>query len=384
MADITRAAGLSTGIVNLHFESKEKLLVETLRSVANEYKDGLDEIFNDESISSAEKLLAHVNYDFSKKIVNRNKLSVWFAFWGEARSRPVYSRICAKHDKDMASSLTRLFTELIKEGADYIKISATGGSTRTSFPLLPAFNPDELRAMTQEAHKFGKLTATHCASTQGTIDSLDAGVDMIIHCVFKDSNGEANFREDVAERIGSQGAYVNPTVHVARASVWSLQKRKEARGINFQEQPGLDAALWELEIRWTHLARLIDMGLKIITGSDSSWVDYKLGNTVYETECLVQAGMSPMQGILSLTSDAAKALGIDSVTGSLEAEKEADLIIVDGNPAEDINSLWNIDEVFLGGDRVDRGPESVLAGIRQHPPTSRPESSIVNSLQAGG
>ncbi|HIF88106.1 MAG TPA: transcriptional regulator BetI [Gammaproteobacteria bacterium] len=117
MADITRAAGLSTGIVNLHFESKEKLLVETLRSVANEYKDGLDEIFNDESISSAEKLLAHVNYDFSKKIVNRNKLSVWFAFWGEARSRPVYSRICAKHDKDMASSLTRLFTELIKEGA---------------------------------------------------------------------------------------------------------------------------------------------------------------------------------------------------------------------------------------------------------------------------
>ena len=279
---------------------------------------------------------------------------------------------------------TAAVRQLIKEGADYIKISATGGSTRTSFPLLPAFNPDELRAMTQEAHKFGKLTATHCASTQGTIDSLDAGVDMIIHCVFKDSNGEANFREDVAERIGSQGAYVNPTVHVARASVWSLQKRKEARGINFQEQSGLDAALWELEIRWTHLARLIDMGLKIITGSDSSWVDYKLGNTVYETECLVQAGMSPMQGILSLTSDAAKALGIDSVTGSLEAEKEADLIIVDGNPAEDINSLWNIDEVFLGGDRVDRGPESVLAGIRQHPPTSRPESSIVNSLQAGG
>lgn len=278
---------------------------------------------------------------------------------------------------------TAAVRQLIKEGADYIKISATGGSTRTSFPLLPAFTLDELRAMTGEAHKFGKLTATHCASTQGTIDSLDAGVDMIIHCVFKDADGKANFREDVAERIGAQGAYVNPTVHTARATVWSLQRRKEAHGLSVREQARLDQSLWELEVRWTHLARLIEMGLKIITGSDSSWSNYKLGNTVYETECLVQAGMSPMKGIVSVTSDAAKSLGIDAVTGSLEPGKEADVIIVDGNPAEDINALWNVAEVFLGGLRVDRGPESILAGVRQHPPVSRPESSIESALEAG-
>ncbi len=89
-----------------------------------------------------------------------------------------------------------------------------------------------------------------------------------------------------------------------------------------------------------------------------------------------------MRGIVSVTSDAARSLGIDSVTGSLEPDKEADVIIVEGNPAEDINALWNIAEVFLGGQRVDRGPESVLANIRQHPPASRPESSIASALEA--
>ncbi len=150
------------------------------------------------------------------------------------------------------------------------------------------------------------------------------------------------------------------------------------------EQATLDESLWELEVRWNHLARLIKMGLKIITGSDSSWGHYKLGNTVYETECLVQAGMSPMRGIVSVTSDAAKSLGIDSVTGSLEPDKEADIIIIEGNPAEDINALWNIADVFLGGQLLDRGPESVLASIRQHPPASRPESSIVSALEGRG
>lgn len=118
MADITQDAGLSLGIVNLHFESKEKLLIETLRSVADEYKEGLDKIFNDPDTSNAEKIQAHIEYDFSKKIVNRNKLAVWFAFWGEAKSRPTYQKMCAKHDEDLAESMTQLMKSLLKEG-DY-------------------------------------------------------------------------------------------------------------------------------------------------------------------------------------------------------------------------------------------------------------------------
>ena len=100
---------------------------------------------------------------------------------------------------------------------------------------------------------------------------------------------------------------------------------------------------------------MLDMGLRVITGSDSSWGDYQLGNTVYETELLVMSGYSTMKGLLSVTSEAAKALGVDDAVGTLESGKAADIIVVDGNPTEDINSLWNVEDVFLAGQRLDRG-----------------------------
>ena len=81
MADITTEAGLSLGIVNLHFQSKEKLLIETLRYISDEYRSGLDKIFDDPKKTTAEKITAHIRYDFSRKIVDRNKLAVWFALW---------------------------------------------------------------------------------------------------------------------------------------------------------------------------------------------------------------------------------------------------------------------------------------------------------------
>ena len=264
-----------------------------------------------------------------------------------------------------ARAMTR---QLIKEGADYIKITATGGSTQTSFTLRPSFNVDELTAITSEARKFGKLTATHCLSTQGIVNSLDAGVNMIIHCVFQEPDGSDNFREDVAERIAEQGAFVNPTLHVFRAKIWTALHKKEQQGLTPVEQKQLDSDLRTFDTRIEHCRRLMEMGAKVITGSDSSWGDYQLGNTVYETECLRMAGYTDAQGVASVTSQAAVALGIDEQVGTLEPGKLADLIVVDGDPTKDINSLWNVEEVFLGGRRIDRGSAESRAVTRQLPP----------------
>jgi imidazolonepropionase-like amidohydrolase len=261
---------------------------------------------------------------------------------------------------------TRALTrQLIKEGADYIKITATGGSTRTSFPLKPSFTVDELKAVTEEAHKFDKLTATHCLSSQGIANSLDADVDMIIHCAFKDGDGTDNFREDIAERLGETGTYVNPTLHVGRSSAWILAHKRDDVGLTAHEESALDDTRRSMEVKLDHSRRMIEMGLRVITGSDSSWGNYKLGNTVYEAELLVHAGYSNMQGVLSVTSWAASALDMDDRVGTLEPGKLADVLVVNGNPAENINDLWSVADVYFGGQKLERGSDESLDAVRQ-------------------
>ena len=263
--------------------------------------------------------------------------------------------------------------QLIKEGADYIKITATGGSTQTSLPLRPSFNLDELRSITDEAQKFGKLTAAHCSSTQGIVNSLDAGVDMIIHCIFQEPDGSNNFREDIAEQIVAQQAYVNPTLHVFRSSIWKLMLKHEDQGLSTAEQIELDEMRRGFDERLEHCARLLKMGAKVITGSDSSWGNYLLGNTPYETECLVMAGMSDSNAVYSVTNDSAKSLNMDDLVGSIEPGKQADIIVIDGDPTKKITTLWNVSEVFLGGDKIERGSDESLSAVRQHRPVADPE-----------
>lgn len=115
MADVTREAGLSLGIVNLHFQSKEKLLIETLRYIDHEYKTGWDKIIAS-SANATEKVTALVEFDFSAQIAKLDKIAVWYAFWGEANSRPTYQKICAKHDNDIAATFADLCEQLIAEG----------------------------------------------------------------------------------------------------------------------------------------------------------------------------------------------------------------------------------------------------------------------------
>ncbi len=126
MADVTKTAKLSLGIVNLHFQSKDKLLVEVLRSIADEYKVGWDAITQDETLAPAEKMLALIDFDYSAEIAHPAKLAVWFAFWGESSSRPTYRDICNEADLQTTASVKQLCRELGCRSKKRAELIATG------------------------------------------------------------------------------------------------------------------------------------------------------------------------------------------------------------------------------------------------------------------
>lgn len=250
---------------------------------------------------------------------------------------------------------TTAVRQLIKEGSDYIKITASGGSTETSFPLLPSFNIDELTAICDEAHKFGKHTAAHCTNSQAMLNALDAGVDTIIHGRQVEPDGSMAYRPDITERVIEQGVFLNPTLAQGKVGVDRLVAKKEAEGLTESENLELARLKEHQDYTMEHFARVRAEGVRLVCGSDSAWSYYPMGDFQAEIEAHVEIGMSPMEAIVSSTSDSAKSCWIDEEAGTLTAGKAADVLVVNGDPSQDIKALREVADVFQGGTLVDRG-----------------------------
>lgn len=250
---------------------------------------------------------------------------------------------------DGVVGVRRAVRQLVKEGADYIKLMATGGGTRTSYSHLPAFTVEELRAVTDEAHSFGKFVAMHATATQGIINALDAGADMLVHSNFYDPDGTYRFAPEVAERIARQEVWVNPTLHVGRSRVWRGDALEQAGLLTPEERKTLSATKADYERRRGGCEKLIEFGCKVVAGSDGGWGVYPLGEFQWEIDALSEAGMPNRDCISVATAKAARSIGMDHLVGSIEVGKEADLIVVDGDPLQDIRALRNVVAVFKAG-----------------------------------
>ena len=245
--------------------------------------------------------------------------------------------------------------KLVKEGADFIKIMATGGSTWSSDPLRPSYTADEIAVIVEEAHRFGKLTAAHCASMQGIKNSLDAGVDMIIHCVFEDETGMYDFNEPLAEQLAAAKAWVNPTLHVVQAGIDHTERMGYNRGwLTKDEQASLDSSKASLETRVDSVNRLIKMGVRMIAGSDSPWGAFPPGEFVKEMIALNKAGLSNTEALVTGLSHAAESIAAGDQAGTLSPGRPGDILIVGGDPTSDLNALWDIKDVYKSGVRIER------------------------------
>lgn len=244
--------------------------------------------------------------------------------------------------------------QLMKEGSDFIKITATGGSTRTSFPFLPSFNVDELTAIIDETHKFGKHTVAHCASSQGMINVLDAGIDTIVHGYYKEPNGSYLYRPEISERLVKQNVYVNPTLHQGTESYDALIEKAKNLPLTDDEQAKVDTFKAGRDISIENISRMREDGVNLVCGSDSAWNYYKMGEFQKEILTHVEIGMSAAEAIRSATIESARSCGVDHIVGTLELGKQADLLVVDGDPVENITDIFNVVDVFQSGNLVDR------------------------------
>lgn len=116
MTTVTELAGLSLGIVNFHFQSKQNLLEETLMFVAREHYDQWEKAYHDAGLDAATKLLAIVDAHFHPRIFTRKKLAVWYAFFGEVRRRAVYRSLVDDMDRERFEVSTRLCAEILADG----------------------------------------------------------------------------------------------------------------------------------------------------------------------------------------------------------------------------------------------------------------------------
>jgi imidazolonepropionase-like amidohydrolase len=234
-------------------------------------------------------------------------------------------------EADGEVDVRRAVRSQVKAGADFIKAFATGGNTtpRTN-PLAAQYTEAEMCAITEEAERLNVRVAAHAHGTPGVRNVIRARVTTIEHCSFMTVAG-VGYEPDEVRMIADAGLYVCPTIFRGQGKYLDREQAKESADI---------AHFFALqEQRFTLVRRLVEDGVKIVSGSDAgvkcnSFDDYP-EDLVLATE---GTDLSPLYMLKTATSFAAEALGRSDL-GTLAPGRAADLLAVYGNPLQDIRAL---------------------------------------------
>jgi imidazolonepropionase-like amidohydrolase len=267
---------------------------------------------------------------------------------------------------DGVEEVRRAVRLLVSEGADFIKIMATGGGTASSDPKRASYSVEEMRAAVEAAHDHGRLTTAHCRATEGMVRALAAGLDCMEHAEFLDVDGSIRYEERIADKLADSDIYVSPTLQAfGHYRLVALRQAAQERRLAPAEQQVKDRLERHLEQHLGTFRRLLDLGLgpRIIAGTDAGPGYTEFGQMAFGLNLMVAAGMTPMEAIMAATSVAARACDVPQV-GSIAAGKEADLLVVNGDPSTDIDTLRNVVAVFKGGQLVHVNAENDAAPRR--------------------
>lgn len=202
--------------------------------------------------------------------------------------------------------------QLLDSGADVIKIAMeSGGSFRKNIPMLSA---QEAQAIVQAAHHRGGWVSAHVLRTADLERALDAGADDIAHMV------EDPLTDALIQRMVKEGVYWVPTLEL-----WQRVGLTDKRTV-------------------ANLSRFVKAGGKVALGTDYAGyaAEFDLGLPVTEIELMHEAGMTPMQIVVAATQHAARVCNLSHELGTLEPSKIADVLVVDGDPLQDLQALSRV------------------------------------------
>jgi imidazolonepropionase-like amidohydrolase len=216
--------------------------------------------------------------------------------------------------------------ETIASGVDFIKTCASGGFQWEHEKLTHEdYTLEELNTLVDQAHSREKRVHVHAHAQPGLMNAISAGCDVILHGALID--------DAALEGISEKGLWYMPTLHVTSEKFWGM--------------PGLPAHMVE-RIKYCNpihregVRKALKMGIRIITGTDGG-----PGSIMNELFELTKCGLTPMDALVAATRETADALGILNKTGTLEKGKAADLIVIAGNPLQDISVIRRRESILV-------------------------------------
>jgi imidazolonepropionase-like amidohydrolase len=223
--------------------------------------------------------------------------------------------------------------EIIKYGADVIKVCATGGVlSKGDDPRASQYTLEEMKAIVADAHRLGRKVAAHAHGAQGIAWASEAGVDSIEHGSYIDDAGIALLKKN--------GTYLVPTQYL---SDWMREN-----AVKIGLPPMYATKMKEVTaVSRQNIKKAFNAGVKIAFGTDAAV--YPHGLNAHEFAVYVQIGMTPLQAIQTATINAADLLGWSDRIGTLEQGKFADIVAVNGDPLKDVTLLQSPVFVMKGG-----------------------------------
>jgi imidazolonepropionase-like amidohydrolase len=231
---------------------------------------------------------------------------------------------------------------LLERGADFLKVIASGGGgTPGTYPWDSQFSAEELRAAVDVAHRRGKRVCAHAHSVAAIRNCVDAGIDTLEHVTWITAEGP-RISDDLVRRLAQAGAWVIPTIACYRNPVQAGIPKTFIKKIGMT---GMDF----VELHQRQVRRMLDAGVRVAGGTDGVQVGVGPGDIADEALYLAETAGSAQFGLQAVTGLAAAALGLEGDRGVIAAGRRADLLLVAGNPLEDMRALRRVVMVIKDG-----------------------------------